>query len=369
MATGGDWGIPSQNLIAPPGAPAGSPRIVIGPDQIPPELIAFYANAVTSPIAPNPATVITAFLWEFSTTLYVYDVLLTSATFGYLGLARGQVDTGIVTELQVYDASAGPPPQIRMNREADNVWIWMGEQHLGNATIGGAIAGTYFVDTPGSQFLIDVTGGIEVTSTGTIEVDAGGAINVDGTVNVNSGGQLLVNSGGRIEATSNAQIFVDWFADFLIDPNGVKGSTSQGRGLLGRAWSNSSVSGTTFFPVPWQGPTITYRANRAFKCTIQASFSNTAAGNTALLDLTTGVGTNVVASKRTPGLPLLASAVTLEYTFYFRNNSGSDVSTGTEIRLTSSAGTTTIAGTATNPIVFLVEDIGNASDYLNMPSL
>lgn len=70
------------NLIVPPGAGT-APRIVIGPDNIPSELVAYYANF----------TVATAIIYEMTPLSYTYYVVLNTSTH-----AVGVVSSGVVME-------------------------------------------------------------------------------------------------------------------------------------------------------------------------------------------------------------------------------------------------------------------------------
>lgn len=352
----GDWGVRGASITLPPFADPNSPHIFIGAAND-----ASWPAALTTYLQGNGWDPVGGMLAYANATQYTFFVEAVAFP--------GEFPAG-----WIFGSFNSPVFETQILTDGGIVFVSPFGESITLSIGSGAGAGLFEMVSGSTGNIdagatLDIAGNAVVGSGGEIEVASGGRFQVD------DGGEFIVEPGGNADFEGATEFhdasstFLDWFANVRIDPNGVKGPTSIGRGLLGRQWSNTSNSGTTFFPVAWQGPTITYRTGRAFRVTIEAMFSNTAAGNFAVLDLTTGVGTNIVTGKRTPPLQLAANQTALRYVFEFRNNSGSDLSTGTEIRLTSSAGTTTIAGTATNPIVFLVEDIGDAAEYLNMPSL
>jgi hypothetical protein len=147
------------------------------------------------------------------------------------------------------------------------------------------------------------------------------------------------------------------------------GANDVGRGLIcfGGTTGSTSAAGTGG-TVVISAPTATYKNGRAFRGTLMATYQASVA-NVCTIDIVNGVGTRITGIRRTPTLNTAATQYDIMHQWVWINTSGSDQSTGVQVKLTSSTGTVTLIGAVSQPVYFMIEDIGASSGFAGFPSM
>jgi hypothetical protein len=166
MANQEDWGVRGATLTQPPFAGPNDPAIVIFPDPIPVELVAYYAAEVPA------STVIAVIITRKDADSYVYQALITNAIIG-MALAVGVRENNVSELYRIIPADLSPQ-------------IIFGRRETGTVEIDGLLLLSSFfspaelrIDTPAVAFTIDgvsaprVFLGANSTNLGTVATSGG----------------------------------------------------------------------------------------------------------------------------------------------------------------------------------------------------
>jgi len=318
---------PIRDLTIPTDAAPNTPRRFIGPD-VPAEIQAYFSGGAT-PIAVD------IFYFDdthYAWVAYVLDVGNVPAVW------VGRAYAGVLSTFYNYNAQT---PGLNFSPGYGSF---------------DAAAGTdrFFGPVQFSDFVQIVSGGL-----------GNGGLEIDGSSFLEMLAGSLALFHGAVEIDSTGTFEINTSAGFVVD------GKSMGRGFLVEDMDTANAAAIVS---PASGfvsscPAFTFPPGRAFRATF-SSVLNVTVATQALVALTNGVGTVIVGSTRTPQIQAGGGGQQdFLVQWIFRNNTGGGVNTGMQVRLTPAAGTLTAIGAASMPRYLYIEDIGEASDHPNAPSL